>query len=137
MAGLAKPGAAKAASTGGLMFCHQQHGLCLTCARAAHQLGVGGVNLRQHFNRQTGLQGNHCQPEVFSGPDHATQCFLDLALSAFLSDFFLSDLLALASLFFGNSDVDDNKVPRHFLAPHQQGYSNLSFLVNGASMTKP
>ena len=45
--------------------------------------------------------------------------------------------IALGLSSFGNSDVEDNKVPRHFLAPHQQGYSSLSSGVNGASMTKP
>ena len=51
-----------------------------------------------------------------------------------MTDHFLSFFIFF---FLSSLALGANSVPRHFLAPHQHGYSAKSFLVYFASMIKP
>ena len=128
---------AAAPAPGGLLLGHQQRGLALAVARAAHEFGVGGVDGGQHLHSEARQQRGHRLPDGLGGPaDRGCGAHwlrprglaFREALAAFLA-------LAEDGLDGGSGTggaqprLGASSVPRQLGLPHQQGYSALSLGV--------
>ncbi|MNT72797.1 hypothetical protein D3C72_2114310 [compost metagenome] len=59
------PGLAQTPAPGGLLLGGQQHGVHGAGTRAAHELGVGGIDAGQHLNGETRQVGHDRLPDRF------------------------------------------------------------------------